>query len=64
MTIGNLAFCLTLYLTDVHFRGELQHVGHAGQQKIKFRPVRTREIAGARLIKGNYMIALKFFRFD
>ena len=27
VTIGNLAFCLFLYLTEVHFRGELQHVG-------------------------------------
>ena len=27
VTIGNLAFCLALYLTGVHFRGELQHVG-------------------------------------
>ena len=27
MTIGNPAFCLTLYLTGIHFRGELQHVG-------------------------------------
>ena len=27
VTIGNLAFCLALYLTGIHFRGELQHVG-------------------------------------
>ena len=26
VTIGNLAFYLALYLTDVHFRGKLQHV--------------------------------------
>lgn len=31
--IGNQAFLLFLYLTDVHFRGELQHVGHVGLQK-------------------------------
>ena len=35
MTIGNPAFGVTLYLTGVHFRGELQHVGHVGEQKIK-----------------------------
>ena len=35
VTIGNPAFCLTLCLTGVHFRGELQHVGHVGGQKIK-----------------------------
>ena len=64
MTIENLAFCLTIYLTDVHFRDELQHAGHAGQQKIEFRPIRTREIAGVRLIKRNYMIVLKLFRFE
>ena len=49
MTIGNSAFCLALYLTGVYFRGELQHGGHADEQKIKCRPIRTREIAGARL---------------
>ena len=27
VTIGNPAFCLFIYLTDVHFRGELQHGG-------------------------------------
>ena len=49
VTIGNPAFCVALYLTGVHFRGELQHVGHMGEQKIKCRPIRTREIAGVRL---------------
>ena len=36
MTIGNPAFyiCLFLYLTGVHFRGELQHDGDISQQKI------------------------------
>ena len=33
MTIGNPVFCLALYLTDVHFRGELQHVGYGDEQK-------------------------------
>ena len=45
----NQAFCLALYLTGVHIRGELQHVGHTGGQKIKCRPIRTREIGGVRL---------------
>ena len=49
MTIGNAAFCLALYLTGVHFRGELQHVGHMGDQKIKCRPIKAWEIAGVRL---------------
>ena len=49
MTIGNPVFCLVLYLTDVHFRGELQHVGHAGEQKIKYQPIRTRKIGSVRL---------------
>ena len=44
MTIGSPAFCFFLYLTDVHFRGKLQHDGGASQQKIKCRPIRTREI--------------------
>ena len=33
MTIGNQTFCLFLYLTGVHFRGELQHIGDVSQQK-------------------------------
>ena len=49
MTIGNPAFCLLLYLTGVHFRAELQHGGHVGQQKIKYRPTRIPEIVGVRL---------------
>ena len=35
MTIENPAFCLDLYLTGIHFRGDLQHLGHVGEQKIK-----------------------------
>ena len=46
MTIRNPAFCLLLYLTGVHFRGELLYVGDVSQQKIKCRPIRTREIRG------------------
>ena len=49
MTIGSLAFCLAFYLTGIHFRGKLQHVGHVGEQNIKCRPVRTRETGGVRL---------------
>ena len=49
VTVGNPAFCLAIYLTYVHFRGELQHVGHMDEEKINFRPIRTREIAGVRL---------------
>ena len=43
------AICLFLYLTGVHFRGELQHSGEVSQQKIKCRPIRTREIGGVSL---------------
>ena len=55
MTIGNLAFCLALYLTGVHFRGELQHVGDVTEQKFKCRPIRTREIGGIRLSEELYV---------
>ena len=55
VTIGNLVFCLALYLTDVHFWGELQHIGHVGRQKIKCRPIRTREIGGIRLQEELYV---------
>ena len=53
--LQNPAFCLALYLTGVHFRGELQHVGHVGRQKIKCWPIRTWEIAGFRL-QDKYMV--------
>ena len=33
VTIWKPAFCLALYLTDVHFRGELQHVGDVSEKK-------------------------------
>ena len=41
MTIGNPAFCLFLYLTGIHFRGELQNGGDVSQQKINCRPIKT-----------------------
>ena len=50
VTNGNPAFYLSLYLTGVHFRGELQHVGDVSEKsrerikwKIKRRPIKTRE---------------------
>ena len=49
MTIGNPAFCPFLYLTGVHFRGELEHDGDVSQQKIKRWLIRTREIGGVSL---------------
>ena len=49
MTIGNPAFCPFLYLTGVHFRGELEHDGDVSQQKLKRRLIRTREIGGVSL---------------
>ena len=49
VTIGNPAFCLALYLNGVHFRDELQYVGHVGKLKIKCQSVKTREIAVVRL---------------
>ena len=54
MTFENPAFCLALYLTGLHFRGELHHVGDVSEQKIKCRPIRTREIGGARLLDELY----------
>ena len=54
-TIGNPAFCRAIYLTGVHFRGELQHVGHLGEQKIKCRPTELEK----KLVsdcKTNYML--------
>ena len=57
VTVGNPAFCLFLYLTGVHFRGELQHGGDVNQQKIKSRPIRNQEIGGASLSDVLYVKA-------
>ena len=34
VTIGKPAFCIALYLTGIHFRDKLQHIGHMDEQKI------------------------------
>ena len=39
MTIGNQTFCFVLYLTGVHFRGELQDGGDVSEWKIKGWPI-------------------------
>ena len=49
VTTGNSSFCLALYLTGVHFRGELQQVSTVSEQKLNCRPNRTRKIGGFRL---------------
>ena len=49
MIIRNPAFCLTLYITGVNFRGELHHVVDVSEKKIKCGPIRTQEIGGVRL---------------
>ena len=55
VAIGNQDFCLFLYLTGVHFLGESQHGGDVSQQKIKCRPIRTREIGGILLSDALYV---------
>ena len=55
VTFGNSDFCLALYLTAIHFRGELQHVGDVSERKIKCQPIKTREIGGARLSEELYV---------
>ena len=37
------------------FVGELQHAGLVGEQKIKWWPIRTWEIAGVRLLEELYV---------
>ena len=61
VTIGNPAFCLFLYLTGVHFRGELQHVGDVREQKIKYWTIRIQEIGGVRLyVNRLYVKSINF----
>ena len=50
VTIGNPAFCLFFYLSGVHFRGKLQHVGDVSQQKIKCQTIKAQEIGGVTLL--------------
>ena len=64
VTIGNPAFWLALYLTGVHFRAELQHVGDVSEQKRKYGPIRTREIGGARLSEALYVNEHKTIKQD
>ena len=59
VSIGDPAFFLALYLTGVHFRGELRHVGDVSRQKFKCRPIRIREIAGPRLLDELYITVRK-----
>ena len=59
MTIRNPAFCLALLLTGVHFLGELQHFGDVSEQKLKCRPIGTREIGGVRLSEELYAVYRK-----
>ena len=61
MTTGNPVFCFALYLTSIHFRGELQHVGDTSEQKFKCRPIKTREIGGVRLSEGSVCKGLKVY---
>ena len=64
VTIAQPAFCLFLYLTGVHFRGKLQHGGDVSQQKIKCRPIRTRETGGASLSDVLYVVYSKILFLD
>lgn len=51
VTVWNPALCLTLYLTArwwCHV-SDVQHVGDVISKKIKFHPIRTREIGGVTL---------------
>ena len=64
VTIGNPTFCLFIYLTGVHFRGELQHGGDVSQQKFKCRPIRTREIGGVSLSDVLYVLQVAFIARD
>ena len=60
MTIGNPAFFLFLYLTGVHFRGELPPGGDVSQQKRKCQPNRTREIGGVSLSNVLYACTISY----
>ena len=64
MTIGNPAFCFSLFLTCVYFGDELQHVGDVSEQKTKSRPIRIGEIGGIRLSEELHATVYFFFTFN
>ena len=57
VTTGNLAFCLTVYLTSVHFWGNFQHIGMSSvsKEKTKYQPIRTKKTGGVRLSEELYV---------
>ena len=59
VTTGNPAFC---FLTGINFRGELLHGSDVSQEKIKCRPIRTREIGGISLSDVLYVNRSHVFR--
>ena len=61
VAIGKPVFCLALYLTGVHFWGELGHAGDVSEKKFKCRPIRTREIGGVRLSEALHVTCEKLF---
>ena len=52
------------HLTGIYFRGELQHVGHVGEQKIKCGPIRTREMNDIRLLDKLYVCTQELWAID
>ena len=64
VTIGNLAFCLALYLTAVHVQGKLQHVGYVSEQKFKRRPISTNQNSTNRwclIVRGNVCLYIYIY---
>ena len=52
--IGNPTFCLLFNLTGVQFWGELHHVGHVGERKIKCWPIRTHSRTSTVIVLFNF----------
>ena len=57
------SFSPRLYLTGVNFRGELQHVGHVSEQKMKFGPIRNWEITNITLLDKLYANNIFFSKY-
>ena len=51
---STFSICMTVPLTGIHFRGELQHAGDVREQKLKHGLFRTREITDIRLLHELY----------
>ena len=53
--MSDFQICISVPLTGVHFRGELQHVSDVSKQKFNYGLIRTLEMTDIRLLHELYV---------